>query len=136
MSSWLLDTNCCIGLINGRPPQLRHRFELAVGVGDRLLVSSIAVFELWYGVARSERRPANTARLEAFLASPLEVLPFEPEDAMRVGELRAHLRRIGTPIGPYDLLIAAQALRHNLTLVTANTGEFVRVPGLAWEDWS
>ena len=101
-----------------------------------MLVSSIAVFELWYGVGKSTRQDFNRKRLEVFLSGPIVVLPFEDADARTAGALRASLETSGRPIGAYDLLIAAQALRHGLTLVTANVSEFSRVTGLAWQDWA
>ena len=71
-----------------------------------------------------------------FLSAPIDVLPFEAGDAEIAGQLRAELERAGAPIGPFDLLIAAQALRREATLITANTNEFARVPGLMRQDWS
>jgi len=65
-----------------------------------------------------------------------DVLPFGEEDALAAGDLRAGLEAAGTPIGPYDLLIAAQALRSGTMLVTANVAEFARVRGLLWQDWT
>jgi len=94
------------------------------------------VFELWYGVARSERRLENAERLRVFLSGDITVLPFGEDEAAVAGDLRATLEAAGTPIGPYDLLIAAQALNSSATLVTANVGEFARVPSLPWEDWT
>jgi tRNA(fMet)-specific endonuclease VapC len=99
-------------------------------------VSSIAVFELWYGVGKSTKQEFNRKRLEKFLAGPVLVLPFEDADARIAGSVRAALEAVGKPIGAYDLLMAAQALRHQLTLVTANVSEFSRVKGLAWQDWA
>ncbi len=100
---------------------------------DTIALSSIVAFELYYGAfnsapSASEHRPRS---------KPLrfQVLPFDAEDARRSGEVRAALRTAGTPIGPYDILIAGQALARNLTLVTNNVREFRRVPGLAVEDW-
>jgi tRNA(fMet)-specific endonuclease VapC len=87
-------------------------------------------------VARSERRRENTERLRVFLSGSLTVLPVDEADSAIAGELRATLERTKTPIGPYDLLIAAQALRTDSTLVTANVSKFARVRGLAWQDWS
>jgi len=133
---YLLDTNACIALINERPPAVRTRFEKANATGSHILVSSIAVFELWYGVAKSSRQDFNRKRLEAFLSGPILVLPFEDTDAHGAGTLRAALERSGKPIGAYDLLIAGQALRHQLTLVTSNVSEFSRVKGLVWQDWA
>jgi tRNA(fMet)-specific endonuclease VapC len=74
--------------------------------------------------------------MAAFLALDVTPWPFEPEDAEEAGDIRAELERAGTPIGPYDVLIAAQARRRSALLVTANMGEFTRVPGLRIEDWA
>ena len=134
--SYLLDTNACIALINGKPPPVRVRLREAVAAGTDVAVSAVVAFELWYGVAKSARRAANAGRLEAFLAGPLDLLPFDDGDARAAGEVRAALEASGTPIGAYDLLIAGQALRRRMTLVTANVAEFSRVAGLAWEDWA
>ncbi len=101
-----------------------------------MLVSSVVGFELWYGVAKSRQREANTQRLQSFLAGPLEWTLFDEEDARESGVVRAELEIAGTPIGAYDLLIAGQARRRGATLVTSNVGEFDRVPGLKWEDWA
>jgi len=94
------------------------------------------LYELWYGVARSGRRRENAERLRVFLSGNIDVVPFSEEDAVAAGELRATLEAAGTPIGPYDVLIAGQALRSGATLVTANVSEFARVQGLAWQDWT
>ena len=104
--------------------------------GEIVAVSSIVIFELCYGIAKSKRRHLNADVLRGFLAGPVSQLAFDDEDARAAGEVRATLEAAGTPIGPYDVLIAGQALRHKATLVTANTREFARVPGLAWEDWA
>jgi tRNA(fMet)-specific endonuclease VapC len=133
---YLLDTNACIALINGQPLAVRTRMEKASAGGAHMLVSSIAVFELWYGVDKSTKQEFNRKRLETFLAGPILVLPFEDADARVAGLVRAALEAIGKPIGAYDLLMAGQALRHQLTLVTANVAEFSRVKGLAWQDWA
>ena len=97
---------------------------------------SVVLYELWYGVARSERRRDNAERLRIFLSGKIDVVPFDEQDAVTAGDLRATLEAAGTPIGPYDLLIAAQALRSRATLVTANISEFARVRGLVWQDWT
>ena len=134
--SYLLDTNACIAVINGQPDRVRLRLQGAVEAQAQVWVSSIVVFELWYGVAKSSRPEANARRLVAFFAGPTNLLPFEDQDARAAGRLRASLESEGRPIGAYDLLIAGQALRRNLTLVTANVSEFRRVRGLVWEDWA
>lgn len=133
---YLLDTNAVIALLKNQPTAVRSRLRRVVARGAEITVSSIVLYELWYGVARSERRRENTERLRVFLSGNVGVVPFDDEDAAMAGDMRAELERAGTPIGPYDLLIAAQAVRSGATLVTANVSEFVRVRGLAWQDWS
>jgi tRNA(fMet)-specific endonuclease VapC len=134
--NYLLDTNACIALINGSPAGVRPRLERALEDGASVAVSAVVAFELWYGAAKSARRQANRQRLETFFAGPLDLVPFDDEDARAAGEARAALESAGTPIGAYDLLIAGQALRYDATLVTANTAEFSRVGDLRWEDWA
>ena len=134
--NYVLDTNACIALINGKPPSVRARFQKALHAGAQVLVPTVVAFELWYGVAKSARAEANARRVETFFAGPIGLLVFDEQDARRAGQVRAALEAAGKPIGAYDLLIAGQALRHNATLVTANTKEFRRVKGLAWEDWA
>ena len=133
--NYLLDTNACIALINGNPPSVRSKFRKATDLEDQVSVSSIALFELWYGVAKSSRRDFNKKRLETFFAGPIHPLPFEDQDAEIAGAIRADLESIGKPIGAYVLLIAGQAIRNKLTLITANLPEFARIKGLAWADW-
>jgi tRNA(fMet)-specific endonuclease VapC len=134
--SYLLDTNAVIALLNNEPPIFRKRLRRAVSKGAAIVISSIVLYELCYGVARSTRRRENAERLHVFLSGGIAVSPFTEEDAMTAGELRATLEAAGTPIGPYDLLIAAQALHSGSTLVTANVSEFGRVPDLHWQDWT
>ncbi len=133
---YLLDTNACIALINGTPSAVRRRFQRASAKEATLLVSSLVAFELWYGAAKSQRTEANTQRLSAFLAGPLEWTSFDEDDAREAGALRAELEISGRPIGAYDVLIAGQARRRGATLVTSNVREFERVAGLKWEDWA
>jgi tRNA(fMet)-specific endonuclease VapC len=134
--TYLLDTNACIALINGTPARTRERFADAAEAGATIIVSTVTVFELWYGVAKSARRAFNARRVETFLAGSLDVVTVEEEDAQAAGRVRAGLEGKRTPIGPFDVLIAGQALARNATLVTTNTGEFARVPGLTREDWT
>lgn len=132
---FLLDTNACIALINDKTPFVRNRLQRALVAEARVMVSSIAAFELWYGAAKSARSESNARLVNAFLSGPVALLAFDSEDAKVAGRLRAELELVAKPIGSYDLLIAAQALRHELTLITANAREFGRVKGLRWEDW-
>lgn len=134
--SYLLDTNAVIALLKDEPAIFRKRLRRTVSKGAAIAVSSVVLYELWYGVARSARRRENAERLRVFLSGGIAVSAFGEEDAMTAGELRATLEVAGTPIGPYDLLIAAQAVRSGATLVTANVSEFARVPSLQWQDWT
>jgi tRNA(fMet)-specific endonuclease VapC len=134
--TYLLDTNACIALINGDPSAVRIRFRKALDAGASILVPTVVACELWYGVAKSIHRGLNTRRVVTFFAGPVNLLPFEEEDARIAGSIRAALETSGKPIGAYDLLIAGQAVRHKVTLVTANVKEFRRVNGLDWEDWA
>jgi tRNA(fMet)-specific endonuclease VapC len=131
-----LDTNAVIAAINRRKPNLRRRLEAAIVGGAPIGIPTIVLFEMRYGIARSARPQENAAILGAFLALDVTPWPFEPEDAEAAGDIRAELERAGTLIGPYDVLIAAQARRRGALLVTANTREFTRVPGLRTEDWA
>jgi tRNA(fMet)-specific endonuclease VapC len=133
---YLLDTNAVVAVLRNKPAEVRERYREAEAVGDRLALSSVVLFELWYGVAKSSRVPENTERLRVLLSGDLDLLDFDDEDARTVGQVRAALEKAGTTIGAYDLLVAGQALRRRLTVVTANTSEFSRVTGLSWEDWT
>jgi len=132
-----LDTNVAIALLNGQPPQVRTHFDAARDAGTPIGLSSIVYHELMYGAAASARRRANEEKIALFIASGrIALLAFDEADAGEAADIRAHLRRQGTPIGPFDVLIAAQARRAGAVIVTANTGEFARVPGLQVLDWS
>jgi tRNA(fMet)-specific endonuclease VapC len=135
VTTYLLDTNACIALINGTEINVRRRFKRAVARESVILLSSIVAFELWYGVAKSQRKDSNTQRLETFLSGPLEWALFDEDDARAAGTVRAELEAVGRPVGAYDVLLAGQARRRGATLVTSNTKEFARVQGLKWEDW-
>ena len=134
--NYLLDTNAVIALLKDQPPNVRNRLRRLVRRGVSIAVSTIVLYELWYGVARSQRRRENAERLRVFLSGNIDVARFDEDDAVTAGDLRAALETAGTPIGPYDLLSAAQALRSSATLVTANVSEFARVRGLDWQDWT
>jgi len=134
--NYFLDTNAVIALLKNQPAGVRGRLRRVVSRGASIAVSSVVLYELWYGVARSDRRRDNAERLRIFLSGKIDAIPFNEQDAVTAGDLRATLEAAGTPIGPYDLLIAAQALRSRATLVTANISEFARVRGLVWQDWT
>ncbi len=132
MISYMLDTHICIHVINARPPAVLARFRLE-RLGQ-IGVSSVTAAELAFGVAKSGS-VRNREALEMFLA-PLEVLPFDASVMWHYGDLRAGLERRGQPIGALDTMIAAHALASNTILVTNNTREFTRVPGLRLENWA
>jgi tRNA(fMet)-specific endonuclease VapC len=129
----LLDTNACIAAVNPGPSPVKLR--LARHAPDEVLLCSVVRAELLWGAWRSARREANLALLRNFFAR-FESLPFDDAAAERYGPLRADLAGRGTPIGPNDLMIAAIGLANDLVVVTNNTREFSRVPGLRLEDWS
>jgi tRNA(fMet)-specific endonuclease VapC len=131
-----LDTNIVIGIVNGRSSSLRLRLEEQMRSGTPVVLPVIALFEMRYGFAKSDRREHSERLLDRFLGLGVDVLPFEPEDATHAGDIRAHLERRGTPIGPYDILIAAQARCRDAALVTLNQREFERVPGLIVVNWA
>jgi tRNA(fMet)-specific endonuclease VapC len=133
---YLLDTNVCIAVMNGKSPLLEKRLLKELSAKSQLFVSTIAAFELWYGVAKSTRQLGNTQKLEAFMAGWVSLLPFDEEDARVAGKIRFVTEKIGRPVGAYDLLIAGQAMRHRMTLVSANANEFKRIETLLWEDWT
>ena len=131
-----LDTNAVIAAIAKRPANVDERLRSELRHRISIVVPAIVLFELRYGIANSGRRSANERMLEEFLTAPLQVVAFDPADAREAADIRLVLRRKGTPIGPYDVLIAAQARRRGATLVTGNVREFRRVPGLAVQDWT
>ena len=127
----LLDTNICIHIINARPAVVLERFR-QYRMGE-IGVCSVVAAELAYGVIKSGSS-RNRQALEMFLA-PLIILSFDEAAIWAYGELRAELERRGTPIGSLDTMIAAHALSEKAPLVTNNTREFARVPGLRLENW-
>jgi tRNA(fMet)-specific endonuclease VapC len=131
-----LDTNIAIYVINRRVPSVRLRLAEQLRLGTEIGFSAVALFELRYGHARSDRRAESDRLFAEFLAPGIAILPFDAEDAAHAGDIRAYLQSKGAPIGPYDVLIAAQARRRGATLVTANRREFERVPGLLVTDWT
>jgi tRNA(fMet)-specific endonuclease VapC len=127
---YLLDANAVIALLD-RPRSLlarRARQQQPEDVGTSVIV----IHELYFGAFRSRQTTSNLTRLDVM---QLEVLEFDGRDARQAGQIRAALASGGRPIGPYDVLIAGQAVSRGLTLVTHNTAEFGRVPNLVVEDW-
>ncbi len=129
---YLLDTNICIYVMKNTYPVLTQKV-LSCDPSD-LCISSITVFELEYGAAKSNRSERTRQSMRLFLA-PFNILDFSSSDAESAGMIRSYLEKQGKIIGPYDVQIAGQAVAGSIVLVTHNTGEFSRVPGLITEDW-
>jgi tRNA(fMet)-specific endonuclease VapC len=127
---YLLDANAVIALLNDKSSKTAQRARRE-RVGD-VAVSAIVAHELFYGAFKSRRAAQNLSLIDAL---QFVVLEFDKEDARQAGEVRALLAAKGTPIGPYDVLIAGQAVARDMILVTHNTQEFGRVMGLQIEDW-
>ena len=128
---YLLDTDTCIDVLRGLAAPLRKLEALSP---DDCGVSTITSFELFAGAAKARRPQEESAKIEKFL-EVIKEQPFDGDAARTCGELRIALDRAGTPVGPYDLLIAAHALVLGLSVVSANVSEFSRVPGLAVQNW-
>jgi tRNA(fMet)-specific endonuclease VapC len=129
---YLLDTNTCIRVLTNSPQAVVAR--LRTHAASEILLSAITKAELLYGARHSQRVSENLRTLAAFFR-PYVCLPFDDSCAEQYGSIRADLASRGQLIGPNDLLIAATARAHNLTLVTHNQEEFSRVVGLQLEDW-
>ena len=134
--NYFLDTSACVAILRRKPDSVRIEAEKVIRRGSTLLISSVVLHELWYGVFKGSRIQENVQQLQAFLAWGVEVLRFDEDDARLSGEIRADLEARGTRIGAYDTLIGGQCLRHGLTLVTNNVSEFSRIPGLMFVDWT
>jgi tRNA(fMet)-specific endonuclease VapC len=129
---YLLDTNTCIVYLKSPDSSVRRRLESIAP--DEIAVCSVVKAELFYGAMRSRHPDRNLALQQEFVNEFLS-LPFDDASAMIFGRIRSQLAAAGTPIGPYDLQIAAISLAHHCLLVTHNTREFSRVDGLQIEDW-
>jgi tRNA(fMet)-specific endonuclease VapC len=131
---YLLDTNTCIGWLRHSQPNIIVRMKQE-SVTD-IAFCSVVVSELIYGVERAapSYQANNRSRVEQ-LRRQFRSIPFDDLAAEQCGQVRAHLATLGTPIGPNDLMIASIALANRLIVVTNNTFEFSRVPGLVFEDW-
>lgn len=129
---FLPDTNACVQLLRDRDKQFIAKWRSILS--EEIVLSSVVIYELRYGAARSTDPGAEHQRLDLFVKQ-FQSLPFDESCAVRCGELRAELEKKGQPIGPYDLQIAATALEFGLTLVTHNTREFGRISGLTIVDW-
>jgi len=129
--AYLLDTNVLIAITKANPAV---RLRLEHHADHEILLSSIVLAEIEYGIAKSTKREYNR-QVFAELSRTFKIVTFSPQAAQHYGELRVYLEKRGTPIGSNDTLIAAEALAQGATLVTDNTREFSRVPGLLLENW-
>lgn len=131
---YLLDTDICIYLIKQKPASVIEKLA-QVNTSD-VALSTISVYELQYGVENSQHQDQSQRALNHFLESFANILPVDRPVAGHAAKLRAALKKKGTPINPYDVLIAAVAMSHQLIMVTNNVGEFMRVEGLVVENWA
>jgi tRNA(fMet)-specific endonuclease VapC len=129
---YLLDTNTCIRYLNGRAPAIREKMRTIPDA--EIAISTITRAEMYAGSAKSQTPEQSRARQDAFFIR-FASLSFDEAAAHEFGRIRASLERAGTPIGPYDMQIAAVAAAHQLIVVTHNIAEFSRVEGLKIEDW-
>jgi tRNA(fMet)-specific endonuclease VapC len=128
---YLLDTNIVIHTMRERPAEIRRHFTRYYGL---MAISTATVMELYYGSENSRDPQGNRSQIEGFVAR-LELLPYDAVAAFHTGLIRNELKTIGRPIGAYDAMIAGHARSRGLVLVTRNTSEFDRVPGLRVESW-
>ena len=129
---YMLDTNVCIHIVKNKPLSVMERFRQHES--SDVCISSITYAELCHGIDKSRNREQNRLALSVFLAG-IQIIPFDARAAIQFGSLCTRLELAGTPIGVMDTLIASHALSLGLTVVTNNTREFSRVPGLPVEDW-
>ena len=129
---YLLDTNICLYIINKRPSSILDVIRLKKA--DEISISAITIAELYYGAERSRYPHQNRTAILEFLI-PFTILYFDYRSASYYGKIRERLESQGIPIGPMDLLLAAQALAYDLIFVTNNTKEFNRIDKLRLENW-
>ncbi len=132
MLKYMLDTDIVIYAMKNRPARVRDAFKKHDG---QMCISSVTLGELMYGAEKSAMPEQNLADIESLIAR-LEVRPFDTQAATHFGQVRAALAKAGTPISPYDAMIAGHARALALVLVTNNDKEFQRVPGLMRENWA
>jgi len=129
---YLLDTDIAIYVIKNRPASARAKFQQHQG---QLAISSVTLMELIYGAEKSAQRERNSRDIEGFVQR-LTVLSYDEKAAFHSGQIRAELEKIGTPIGAYDLMIGGHARSCGLIVVSNNSREFARIPGIRVENWA
>jgi tRNA(fMet)-specific endonuclease VapC len=131
LKKYLIDTNTCIYYIKGKY-DLKKKFEKANP--DNCFISEITLAELMFGVENSEKKEKNKKALDDFL-SGIKIIPIFQSLDLYAKE-KARLRKLGTVIDDFDLLIGATSVSHNLVMVTNNTDHFKRIKGITLEDWT
>jgi len=131
MLKYMLDTNIAIYIIKNKPIEVREAFKAHDG---QMCISAVTLMELIYGAEASAAVERNLRDVEGF-AARLEVLPYDSDAAAHTGQLRAELRKIGRPIGPYDEMIAGHARSRGVVVVTNNTKQFKNAPGIRLANW-
>jgi len=130
--AYLLDTDTCIGVLRQRPGMMQRLSKVAP---TDCAISMVTVYELFCGLAKAREPDKERSKVEKFVSAVIE-LPFDRAAAESAARIRCDLERRGMTIGPYDLLIAGQAVAGGYTLVTNNVQEFQRINGLALESWA
>jgi tRNA(fMet)-specific endonuclease VapC len=131
MLKYMLDTNIVIYTMKNQPKGIKETFNRLEG---QLCISSVVLMELYFGAEKSINPEANTRIIDLF-TTRLGVLDYDSQAAQHTGQIRAELSKKGTPIGPYDQMIAGHARSIGLIIVSNNIREFERVSGLRLENW-
>ena len=131
MKKYLVDTNTCIYFIKGKY-DLKNKFETAAP--ENCFISEITLAELKFGVANSEKKEKNQKALDNFL-SGMKIVPIYHSLDLYASE-KARLRKAGTPVDDFDILIGVTSITHNLIMVTNNSEHFKRLKGIIIEDWT
>lgn len=133
--TYMLDTNICSFIMREQPEAVIKRLEQAVLRNNRIVVSAITYAEMRFGAIGKKASPRHSQLVDAFCARLDAVLAWDRAAVDATSEIKAALATAGTPIGPNDTAIAGHAVAASSILVTNNTREFARVPGLVLEDW-
>lgn len=130
--SYLLDTCVISDFFKKTPSVIKHFGEVGP---DEIYISSVTVMEIEYGLSLNPDREKKIRPLWKTLVNHIHIIAYSPKCAIASAAIRANLKSIGKPIGPYDALIAGTSLAYNMIMVTSNIGEFKRIPEITVEDW-
>jgi tRNA(fMet)-specific endonuclease VapC len=133
--TYLLDAETVLAALRDDAAGISDKVRAVLAEGGAVAISAVTLLQLRHRITQGPRRFEERARLRRFLADGIAVLAFDAEDAAIAGELQFALEAARTPIGAYDLLVAAQALRRGATLVAADGSALARIPGLSAQDW-